>query len=169
MDSPSRAVCLRLPLPSQVSETPHTMAKDQPQFDFSVVSADEAAQHLSGRAPRTPKAAPKGGSVDTGLVQFTPETLKQLEDRLWEAADDLRANSSLSAQQYSTPVLGLIFLRYAEARYLQAKEQIEAEEGDSRFGPDLSPEAFQARGCNGGAGGRALHEPIGNARGGRPR
>lgn len=80
------------------------------------------------------------------LLEFTPQTLKQLETRLWEAADDLRANSSLSAQQYSTPVLGLIFLRYAEARYLQAKAQIEADEGDSRFGPDLSSEAFQARG-----------------------
>ncbi len=80
------------------------------------------------------------------LQQFTPETLKQLETRLWQAADDLRANSSLSAQQYSTPVLGLIFLRYAEARYVQAKAQIEAEEADSRFGPDLSTEAFQARG-----------------------
>ena len=80
------------------------------------------------------------------LEAFTPASLKALEDRLWEAADDLRANSSLSAQQYSTPVLGLIFLRYAEARYLQAMEQIEAEEAGDRFGPDLSPEAFQARG-----------------------
>jgi hypothetical protein len=32
-----------------------------------------------------------------------------LEKRLWEAADLLRANSSLTAARYSTPVLGLIF------------------------------------------------------------
>ena len=31
-----------------------------------------------------------------------------LEKRLWAAADQLRANSSLTAQEYSRPVLGLI-------------------------------------------------------------
>lgn len=35
------------------------------------------------------------------------EQLKQLEDRLWEAADDLRAISKLTATEYSFPVLGL--------------------------------------------------------------
>jgi type I restriction enzyme M protein len=40
-----------------------------------------------------------------------------LEKRLWDAADQLRANSGLTAQQYSQPVLGLIFLRFAEVRY----------------------------------------------------
>src|SRR6266571_3696928 len=34
-----------------------------------------------------------------------------LEKRLWDAADQFRANSGLKAGQYSTPVLGLIFLR----------------------------------------------------------
>jgi type I restriction enzyme M protein len=36
-----------------------------------------------------------------------------LEKRLWAAADQLRANSGLTSQQYSQPVLGLIFLRFA--------------------------------------------------------
>ena len=40
-----------------------------------------------------------------------------LEDRLWEAADKLRANSSLTAQEYYRPVLGLIFLKYADHRF----------------------------------------------------
>jgi len=40
-----------------------------------------------------------------------------LEKRLWEAADQLRANSGLTAAQYSQPVLGLIFLRFADARF----------------------------------------------------
>jgi len=39
-----------------------------------------------------------------------------LEKRLWDAADQFRANSDLSAAQYSQPVPGLIFLRFAEAR-----------------------------------------------------
>ena len=37
-----------------------------------------------------------------------------LEKRLWDAADRLRANSGLKAQEYSGPILGLIFLRFAE-------------------------------------------------------
>ena len=33
-----------------------------------------------------------------------------LEKRLWDAADQFRANSGLKAQEYSGPILGLIFL-----------------------------------------------------------
>lgn len=40
-----------------------------------------------------------------------------LEKRLWEAADQFRANSGLKAQEYSGPILGLIFLRFAEVRF----------------------------------------------------
>ncbi len=43
--------------------------------------------------------------------------LKQLEQRLWDAADELRANSKLKASEYSVPVLGLIFLRYADYKF----------------------------------------------------
>ncbi|MBA2381723.1 MAG: SAM-dependent DNA methyltransferase [Chloroflexi bacterium] len=52
--------------------------------------------------------------------------LAQLEARLWDAADDLRANSGLKASEYGTPVLGLIFLRFADARFQAARESIEA-------------------------------------------
>ncbi|WP_348720569.1 class I SAM-dependent DNA methyltransferase [uncultured Alcanivorax sp.] len=45
------------------------------------------------------------------------EQLKQLEDDLWSAADNLRANSDLKASEYSTPVLGLIFLKFADINY----------------------------------------------------
>jgi type I restriction enzyme M protein len=45
----------------------------------------------------------------------TDSATETLEKRLWEAADQLRANSGLIAAQYSTPVLGLIVLRLAEA------------------------------------------------------
>ena len=40
-----------------------------------------------------------------------------LEKRLWASADQFRANSGLSAAQYSQPVLGLIFLRFTEVRF----------------------------------------------------
>jgi len=42
-----------------------------------------------------------------------------LERRLWDAADELRANSKLKSSEYSTPVLGLIFLRYADHRFAE--------------------------------------------------
>lgn len=45
------------------------------------------------------------------------QELKDLEDRLWQAADNLRANSPLKATQYSAPLLGLIFLRFASIKY----------------------------------------------------
>src|SRR5437867_11797586 len=48
-----------------------------------------------------------------------------LEKRLWEAADQIRANSGLTSEQYSTPVLGLIFLRFAEARFAKRRAQLE--------------------------------------------
>ncbi len=49
----------------------------------------------------------------------------QMEKELWEAADQLRANSKLTAAEYSMPVLGLIFLRHADNRYKQFLHEIE--------------------------------------------
>lgn len=53
------------------------------------------------------------------------EELKQLEDNLWEAADQLRANSKLTASEYSMPVLGLIFLRHATNRFNELLSVVE--------------------------------------------
>ncbi|MGB7324187.1 MAG: type I restriction-modification system subunit M N-terminal domain-containing protein, partial [Rubripirellula sp.] len=55
------------------------------------------------------------------------EQLKQLEKQLWSAADNLRANSGLKANQYSTPILGLIFLRFADNIYRGHEAEINAE------------------------------------------
>lgn len=51
--------------------------------------------------------------------------ISQLEASLWEAADQLRANSRLNANEYSMPVLGLIFLRHATNRFKAVKAEIE--------------------------------------------
>lgn len=37
--------------------------------------------------------------------------IKEFENKLWKTADDLRANSSLKYNEFSTPVLGLIFFK----------------------------------------------------------
>ncbi|MGD0424199.1 MAG: class I SAM-dependent DNA methyltransferase [Candidatus Bathyarchaeia archaeon] len=47
-----------------------------------------------------------------------------VEKRLWAAADQLWANSSLRPSEYSTPVLGLIFLRYADHRFSLAEAKL---------------------------------------------
>ena len=62
--------------------------------------------------------------------------LKQLQTKLWGAADSLRANSGLRSSEYSTPVLGLIFLRYADLRFAAAHEVLEGKgSGRRRIGP----------------------------------
>lgn len=53
--------------------------------------------------------------------------IQQLENELWEAADQLRANSKLTAAEYAMPVLGLIFLRHADNRFKAFLPEIEAD------------------------------------------
>jgi type I restriction enzyme M protein len=53
-----------------------------------------------------------------------PLNNNEIEKRLWSAADELRANSKMRASEYSTPVLGLIFLRYADFKFSQAEEEL---------------------------------------------
>lgn len=57
---------------------------------------------------------------------MTADQLKELENTLWQAADKLRVDSGLKASEYATPILGLIFLRFASIRYNRIKPEIEA-------------------------------------------
>jgi len=72
--------------------------------------------------------------------------IEALEKRLWSAADSLRANTGLTAQEYSRPILGLIFLKYAEFRFTQAKERVEANTSSRRRGGDIKSK-IQAEGA----------------------
>jgi type I restriction enzyme M protein len=54
-------------------------------------------------------------------------TIKEVEARLWNTADQLWANTGLRPSQFSTPVLGLIFLRYAEKRFVDRQAELEKE------------------------------------------
>src|SRR6266404_2707870 len=70
-----------------------------------------------------------------------------LENRLWAAADQLRANSGLTSAQYSQPVLGLIFLRFAEVRFLAQRAVLEKQAAGGRRGSRIDdPTAYQAQG-----------------------
>ncbi|MDD4989516.1 MAG: class I SAM-dependent DNA methyltransferase [Candidatus Pacebacteria bacterium] len=58
---------------------------------------------------------------------MTNENRKQLHERLWSAAVQLRANSGLKLNEISEPILGLIFLKFADVRFKRAKVEMEAE------------------------------------------
>lgn len=74
--------------------------------------------------------------------------IRKIEDELWEAADELRANSKLTSQQYCMPVLGLIFLRYAWGRFKRVDAQIDEERAriEGRK-PPKEPQDYTARGA----------------------
>ena len=58
------------------------------------------------------------------MIHNQLQNIEQLESSLWEAADQLRANSKLASGEYFMPVLGIIFLRHATNRYEAARRQI---------------------------------------------
>lgn len=74
--------------------------------------------------------------------------ITKLEAELWEAADELRANSKLSSQEYCMPVLGLIFLRYAWGRFKRVDDEIDAERAkiEGRK-PPKDPADYTAKGA----------------------
>jgi len=71
-----------------------------------------------------------------------------LEKRLWNAADQFRANSGLTAAQYSAPVLGLIFLLFAETRFAKRRAELESAGSSSRRATSRTdePAAYHAEG-----------------------
>lgn len=71
------------------------------------------------------------------------EGIFDLEKRLWAAADELRANSKLKSSEYSVPVLGLIFLKYADQRFAVAQKEIEGKSSGRR---KIGKTDYQARG-----------------------
>jgi type I restriction enzyme M protein len=89
---------------------------------------------------------PQGIGQGTGIRQTLttmPANHTELEKRLWGAADELRANSKLKSSEYSVPVLGLIFLRYADHKFTQAKAKLTSQGSGRRT---IGKADYQARG-----------------------
>src|ERR1035441_5125823 len=61
------------------------------------------------------------------------DNLSKFESDLWEAADNLRANSKLTSSDYFMPVLGVIFLRHAANRFEAATRQIQADQASGKM------------------------------------
>jgi type I restriction enzyme M protein len=67
-------------------------------------------------------------------MQFNMSTsIKNLEQRLWDAADHLRANSPLQLNEFAEPVLGLIFLKFAGVKYIKTHKEVSGER-DKKMG-----------------------------------
>jgi len=97
-------------------------------FSLDTLTSGSVQSLIRGRGRR-------GGWALSGSQASFPlfnGDISQLEKRLWESADQLRANSNLSASEYSNPVLGLIFLRYADHKFTVAQQQLEGHATSSR-------------------------------------
>lgn len=65
--------------------------------------------------------------ITLNINKMTDTELKTLKDNLWHSADMLRSSAHLAANKYGQPILGLIFLRYADILFKQHKSEIDAE------------------------------------------
>jgi type I restriction-modification system DNA methylase subunit len=63
---------------------------------------------------------------------------QEIADRLWEAADKLRANTHLRASEYAVPLLGLVFLKFADQKFAEAERRLRAS------GQEATPERVSA-------------------------
>ena len=70
----------------------------------------------------------------------------EVEQKLWNAADQLRANSTLRGSDYSIPVLGLIFLKYAEHRFLHVQQELTANLSPRRA-QTITADTYKANGA----------------------
>lgn len=82
-------------------------------------------------------------AIDGSRTGRSRTDLADVERRLWQAADQLRANSALTPAQYRDPILGLIFLAYAEHRFKELRPQLEAKASPRR---PVTPDDFRAEG-----------------------
>ena len=109
----------------------------------------ELSEGVDSTNETPPTAEASAGAASSAVI--SPATFGDSEatdiydvaDRLWATADELRANSSLKASEYSVPVLGLIFLKFADSRFTQAEAELEGT-GSSRR--TITKANYQAQG-----------------------
>jgi len=66
-----------------------------------------------------------------------------LEQRLWDAANELWTNSSLKPSEYAPPILGLVFLKFADSMYEKARQELEGKSPGRRT---IGKADYQAKG-----------------------
>jgi type I restriction enzyme M protein len=106
-----------------------------------------AAAAKPAEAPAAQRAPAGPGFSGWVAPPYRDPESKSLEKKLWDAADELRANSNLKSSQYSAPVLGLIFLRFADVRFQARRKELVAAAASSRVGSKVDvPSAYHAAG-----------------------
>jgi type I restriction enzyme M protein len=118
--------------------------------EFDGGGSEDEVEAVSGPANEDTKG---DGGTDLGstvtsntvLVKKPNATtdIYDIADRLWATADELRANSHLKAAEYSIPVLGLIFLKFADSRFRQAEGELEGTGSARRV---ITKANYQAKG-----------------------
>ncbi len=83
---------------------------------------------------------------------MTTQNRKQLHERLWAAAEQLRANSGLKLNEISEPILGLIFLKFADVRFKRTQADMVADRSPTQYGSSgrrqapLTPDHYKSKG-----------------------
>jgi type I restriction enzyme M protein len=106
-----------------------------------VGSARVSIAERPGRA-LGPTVNADGAGARRKAINVDSTDLATVRRTLWAAADQLRANSTLAPNEYRGPVLGLIFLAYAEHRFEQVRPELEAKATARR---PVTPDDYRAR------------------------
>ncbi|HUU79425.1 MAG TPA: type I restriction-modification system subunit M N-terminal domain-containing protein [candidate division Zixibacteria bacterium] len=72
---------------------------------------------------------------------------KDFKEELWDTADKLRANSSLKYSEFAKPVLGIVFLRYADFKFVKIEQELQKEEKDPTRRRKISETDYIERGA----------------------
>jgi len=131
-------------------EAPPRAAAGRPRRNGNGNGSNGRTSKDTAPAPASPP--PEPGDPSRGFQGWVAPPERDLgkaamEKSLWEAADQFRANSGLKAQEYSAPILGLIFLRFADARFMPRWNELKAAGGSERRGSsEEDPNAYQSEG-----------------------
>jgi len=75
------------------------------------------------------------------------DLVKDFKEELWNTADKLRANSSLKYSEFAKPVLGIVFLRYADFKFSIIEQELQKEEKESTRRRKISETDYIERGA----------------------
>jgi type I restriction enzyme M protein len=110
----------------------------------SVEDENTLRKMASGTSSREAGLIRESAGVSATTTKALPKIdIYDIADRLWETADELRANSHLKSAEYSIPVLGLIFLKFSDTRFAQAEVELV---GSSTGRREIGKANYQAKG-----------------------
>jgi type I restriction enzyme M protein len=155
----------RRPRPPKAATTPQSE-----QTTLAITSAARSSQ-MPLPVATTPREVPEVAPPSTrngraGRTANPGTDIYDIAAHLWDAADELRANSHLKAAEYSIPVLGLIFLKFADNRFAEAHAVLAPKATERN---PLTKEKYQGQGVlylpDEARFDRLLHLPGGENRG----